>query len=237
MGRLRIVVLACFLATPLGALAGTPGTMTLVSDDRFVNAFGDPWIGGEECGPSESVSETPSPDFAFFDATVSAGAGGGATQTSSAETGQLSGSGSASGYSDICYGYGRSNYDVTFTLTGPTLLDLTGTIDSLDLAFGYGETTARLTRGAEVIYEEVTDPFIGMLPLAFSETVEPGTYRLLLIADGEIWISSSWSFTLDADPVAAPSPVPALGGAGLAALTAGLAVSGAVAARRYRKAR
>ncbi len=235
MRVLRTVAFALTLAIPtlaisLGALAGTPGTITPTSDDRFVNAFGDPDLGDGLCGPTESDTETPLAPFTPFTDSVSAGDGGFASQDSSVGTGVLSGTGFASGFSDFCFGVGNSTYDVSFSLSGPTQLDLTGSLEVFDsFGFGFAETTARLTRSATVVYEAVADPFSGSVPLSFSGVVPAGTYRLFVEADGDVSIEASWDFTLDADPGA---PVPALGPGALAALGLLLAASGLRGIRR-----
>lgn len=83
-----------------------------------------------------------------------------------------------------------------------------------------------------MLYEEITDPFTGFVSLSYLEVVPPGSYRLVLEADGDVGLDSSWSFTLDADPIA--PPVPALGVPGLVALMGLLALSGGVVLRRIR---
>lgn len=106
MDRLRVVVISLIMAAPVGAVAGTPGTMTPVSDDRSIAAFGEALAdSGESCDAYESFGEAPSPAFALFDDSVSGGDG---SQTSSVGTDALSGSGYASGYSELCY-YGIGN--------------------------------------------------------------------------------------------------------------------------------
>lgn len=228
------MLVTLILAASDGAVAGTPGTMTPVSDDRSIAAFGEP-LGdsGESCDAYESFGEMPSPAFAFFDDMVSGGDGGYGSQTSSVGTDALGGSGYASGYSELCYGIGNSTYDISFTLSGTAQLHLSGDIDAFDtIGFGYAETTARLTRDGQVLYEEITDPFTGFVSLSYLEVVPPGSYRLALEADGDVGIDSSWNFTLDADPVV--PPVPALGAQGLVGLIGLLALSGGVVLRRIR---
>lgn len=217
---------------PPGTPTGTPGTLVLVSDDRSVSAFGQ--VCDEvDCLPPDSDSAIPSPAFAYFDASVAGGDGGNASQTSSASTGLLAGSGQAEGYSDYGYGYGDSSYDLTFRLDAPARIQLSGSLTAEDTyGFGYGESRVSLERGAQVLFQESADPYEMEVAFAYDEALPPGEYRLFVQADGEISIRSTYDFVLAADPLAAG--VPAAPPAALWLLAAGLAALGAPFLERRR---
>lgn len=211
------------------------GTLELLSDDRFVNAFGEFCTddgGGFMCDPFEDVTETPSPAFSSFNDSVSAGDGGFASQTSAAGTESLSGVGFASGFSELGYGIGSSVYDVTFRLHGPTLVDLTGTLTAFDTqGFGFAESEVRLSEGATVLFTTFADPFDTLVPFSFSDELPAGDYRLYLQADGDVSMEGSFDFTLTA-----VATVPAVTLHGLNGLTLALGFGGARRLQRQRGA-
>ncbi len=221
--------------SPPGPGGGTPGTLELLTDDRGINAFGercyeDPTF---YCDPYENESAQPSSDFAAFSENVSAGDGGAASQSSSVGTNGLAGVGSASGYSDIGYGIGRSTYDVTFRVDGAAVA-LTGTLEMFDfVGFGYGVTFVQLSRASgEVLYREEVDPYSSPAIIDYQGLLPPGDYRLEAFADGDVWIDTSFDFAMTADPVAA---VPTLDPTAAPLLAAGLAWVGSSIARARRR--
>lgn len=215
--------------------AQAAGALQLLSDDRFVNAFGEACIengGGLICDPFESETQNPSPDFSNFSDSVSAGDGGFASQTSVAGATSLSGIGFASGFSDVGYGIGNSVYDVSFRLLGPAQIDLDGTLESFDtFGFGFAESEVRLSTGGQILFEAIADPINNTVPFSFSQVLPPGDYRLLLQADGDVSMDGSFDFTL----TAAAESIPGLRVHGLLSFAAALAIGGRVALQRVER--
>jgi len=208
--------------------AGAAGALQLLTDDRFVGAFGEVCT-EVTCDPFESQNQSPSPAFSNFTASVSAGDGGFASQTSAVDATSFSGVGYASGYSDIGYGIGNSVYDIHFRLVAPAQIDLSGTLEAFDTwGFGFAESEVRLSTGAQILFEEIADPFNNTVPFSFSQLLQPGDYRLFLQADGDVSMDGSFDFTL----TATGQPIPGLGLPGLLAFSVALTVVGRRSLRR-----
>jgi hypothetical protein len=216
----------------LAAAPGVAAPFVLVSDDRTISAVGSCEL--TMCSGPDSDSASPSPAFSSFVDSVAAGAGGWADQNSSVSVSGMSGSGQAGGWSDIDWGTGRSTFDVTFSVPSRTIIDLDGSLSAEDLVgFGYSETTLKLYQGASIIYQETADPFSGPVVVDFQSVVAPGTYRLVAVADGDVWMFNDWSLTLTGEAVAVPS----LGPVGMAALAVGLLIGGYASSATRRSAR
>lgn len=200
--------------------SGTPGTMQLVSDDRYVRFFGENCT-ELYCDPPFDGTTVPSPDFALF--TVGST---GMPQTSTSETGRMSGTAAVSGYSDIGYGIGDSTYDVSFQLTARARVQLIGTLSSYrNQNFGYGESRVRLMRQTAVLFEDSANPDTAPIQeFAFDEILTPGTYRVIVKADGDVGMDGAFDFVMSADP--APPAVPLSMPLGLLGLAGALLGSG-----------
>lgn len=200
--------------------SGTPGTMQLALDDRYVRYFGQN-CDELDCDPPFDNRFEPSSSFSPF-AQGSSGIG----QTSTAETGRLAGTASVSGYSDIGYSIGDSTYDVTFDVATRTRIQLIGTVTSeRTLSFGYGSSRVQLFRRDKEIFEASAEPDTAPIQaFAFDEVVSPGRYRVVVKADGDVGALGEFDFVLAADP--APPAVPMLFPVGAVVLVGVLVGSG-----------
>jgi len=206
--------------------SGTPGTMQLAVDDRYVRYFGQD-CDEVDCDPPYDNRFEPTSPFSVFSQGFS-----GSGQTSSAETGRLAGTASVSGYSDIGYSISDSTYDVTFDVATRTRIQLIGTVTSeRTLIFGYGSSRVQLFRRDKEIFEASADPDTAPTQaFAFDEVVSPGRYRVVVKADGDVGALGQFDFVLAADP--APPAVPMLLPVGAVILVGALVGGGRRALRR-----
>ncbi len=185
------------------AVAGWTGVASAVAvvpnlDQRKYTIIGQD-CDESSCGPPFANTSTPPAPFAPWSIPH---------QTSSVGSLQMSGSGTASSYSDYGWYEQDSIFDVTFLVTAPTEVHLFGLLDTYIL-WGAPEAGVRLTGGSVLFEHIIEDALFEDGSFDFTTVLMPGSHQLEVWADGGVPIAdASFVFTFDISPEVAQIPEP-----------------------------
>lgn len=183
----------------MGILAITTAqafAVTLLSDDRYT-------LRESDAGDFLNTPDAPFADFSVID------------QTSSVSPDSFSGNGRATAEVDFFFFIEESVFDITFSVSVATLIDLQGALSGEDGDFGLGFSEVALYAGSST-----SDPLLfgtsggsgNSVPFSFVDTLDVGVYRLVLntvIIPADFGTLANWEFTADFTEV--PVPIPAMG--------------------------
>lgn len=155
------------LCCALWGFAINAGAVTLLSDNRQIRDI------------SDTGTTTLLPLASFADWTHPA-------QTSSVGVNGFSGFGSGVAESDFSFFISDSIFDVTFSATQGTTIDLGGSLSGEDGSFGLGESVVQLFAGTSTSAPLLFSSVGGngqVVDFAFSDTLPGGDYRLRVFTD------------------------------------------------------